>query len=70
MTDSDRKKILLEKLDLKGLETWPEKHQKQAKDLLSEFHDIFALDDLEMGHTKIVKHQIKLSNPVPFQRPI
>ena len=67
VTDKDRKKILLEKLDLKGLETWPEKYQKQAKDLLSEFHDIFALDDLEMGHTKIVKHKIRLSNPVPFK---
>ena len=67
LTERERKRVLLEKLDLKGLETWPENYQKQARDLLQEFHDIFALDDLEMGHTKVVKHEIKLSNPVPFK---
>ena len=25
------------------------------------------LDELEMGHTRVVKHEIKLSNPVPFK---
>ena len=33
LTDSDRKKILLEKLDLKGLEGWPEQYQKKARGL-------------------------------------
>ena len=28
---------------------------------------LFALNDLELGKTSKVKHEIKLSNPVPFK---
>ena len=35
-------------------------------DLLVEYH-LFALNDLELGKTSKVKHQIKLNNNVPFK---
>ena len=31
------------------------------------FQDIFALSDLELGRTNLVKHHIPLTNPVPFK---
>ena len=32
-----------------------------------EFQDIFALSDLELGKTNLVKHHILVTNPVPFK---
>ena len=32
-----------------------------------EYQHLFALNDLELGKTSKVKHEIKLSNPVPFK---
>ena len=32
-----------------------------------EFQDIFALSDLELGKTSLVKHHILVTNPVPFK---
>ena len=32
-----------------------------------EYQHLFALNNLELGCTCIVKHEIKLSNPVPFK---
>ena len=31
------------------------------------YQHLFALNDLELGRTSKVKHEIKLSNPVPFR---
>ena len=35
--------------------------------LLIEFQDIFALSDLELGRTNLVKHHIPVTNLVPFK---
>ena len=32
-----------------------------------EYQDIFALSDLELGKTNLVKHHIPVTNPVPFK---
>ena len=32
-----------------------------------EYQHLFVLNDLELGKTSMVKHEIKLSNPVPFK---
>ena len=34
---------------------------------MKKYHDIFALEPLELGKTNIVKHVIKVNNPVPFK---
>ena len=37
------------------------------KELLIEFQDIFALNDIELGKTNLVKHHILVTNPMPFK---
>ena len=58
---------LFSKLDLSGIADWSEQEQKEVKDLITEFGSIFALDDMDLGKTSIVKHTIKLTDPVPFK---
>ena len=36
--------MLFEKLDLSGLESWDAKAAKQARSLLTEYHDLFSLE--------------------------
>ena len=44
LTEMERQDLLLEKLDLSGLEAWPQEQAEQAHSLLKEYHDIFSLD--------------------------
>ena len=41
LTEAERQELLLEKLDLTGLEAWPKEHAEKACSLLKEYHDIF-----------------------------
>ena len=34
---------------------------------IEHYHHIFAVEDLELGRTNLVKHEIKLTNYVPFK---
>ena len=63
LTEAERQDLLLEKLDLTGLEAWPEDQAKKARSLLKEYHDIFSLDKHDVGHTKAAKHIIVLKDP-------
>ena len=58
---------LFGKLDLKGIEEWSEYDQNQVCELMKEYQHLFALDDLELGSTSQIKHEIKLSDPKPFK---
>ena len=40
---------------------------KKALNLLAKYHDIFALEDGEMGCTKAAEHKIKVTDPKPFK---
>ena len=51
LTETKRQDLLLEKLDLSGLEVWPQEQAEQARSLLKEYHDIFLLEKHDMGHT-------------------
>ena len=64
---AERLNELFTKLDLKGTEEWPDNLQQKVHDLLVEYQHLFALNDLELGKTSKVKHQIKLNNNVPFK---
>ena len=44
LTEAERHALLMEKLDLVGLETWPEEEAAQARSLLKEYHDLFSLE--------------------------
>ena len=51
------------KLDLSGLEAWPQEQAEQAHGLLKEYHDIFSLEKCDIGHTNTTKHKIVLKDP-------
>ena len=63
LTEAKRQDLLLEKLDLTGLEAWPKDQAEKACSLLKEYHDIFSLEKCDMGHTKAAKHKIILKDP-------
>ena len=58
---------MIEKLSLEGMKNWGIEYQERAKTIMKEYHDIFALELLELGKTNIVKHVIKVNDPVPFK---
>ena len=58
---------VLNLIDLSGLEDWPEKLQQEAKEMLKRDAKVFSKDDMDMGRTNLVKHHIKLTDPVPFK---
>ena len=69
LTEVERQDLLLDKLDLTGLEAWPLEQAQKARGLLKEYHDIFFLEKQDMGHTKATKHKIVLKdlNTLPFK---
>ena len=69
LTEAERQDLLLEKLDLSGLEAWPEDQAGKAHSLLKEYHDIFSLEKCDMGHTNATKHKIVLKDldTLPFK---
>ena len=58
---------ILNLIDLSGLENWPEKLQHEANEMLKRNAKVFSKDDMDMGRTNLVKHHIKLTDPVPFK---
>ena len=70
LTETVRQELLLEKLDLTGLEAWPPEQAEKACSLLKEYHDIFSLEKHDTGHTKAVKHKNVLKDPdtPPFRK--
>ena len=63
----ERLSELFEKLNLKGIEDWSETEQAEVHELMTEFQHLFALSDLELGCTSLVKCRINVNNPVPFK---
>ena len=63
LMEAERQELLLEKLDLTGLEAWPMEQAEKAYRLLREYHDIFSLEKHDTGHTKAAKHKIVLKDP-------
>ena len=63
ITEAERQDLLLDKLDLSGLEEWPTEQAEKARGLLKEYHDIFFLEKQDMGHTKAAEHKIVLKDP-------
>ena len=62
LTEAERQVLLLDKLDLSGLEAWPMEQAEKARGLLREYHDIFSLEKHDMGPTNATKHKIVLKD--------
>ena len=63
---SERIEKLFSKIDLSGADDWSEESRSKLRSLFVKYHGIFALEDLELGRTNIVKHKIVLEDPKPF----
>ena len=62
LTEAERQVLLLDKLDLSGLEAWPTEQAEKAHGLLREYHNIFSLEKHDMSHTNATKHKIVLKD--------
>ena len=58
---------MFKKLELSGLKSWTEENKERALNLLAKCHDIFTLEDGEMGCTEASEHKIKVTDPKPFK---
>ena len=63
LMEAERQDLLLEKIDLSGLDKWPREQAEKAHSLLREYHDIFALEKRDKGRTSAVEHKIVLKDP-------
>ena len=63
----ERIEKLFSKLNLSGADEWEETDQLELKRIFTEYHHIFALEDIELGKTDMVKHVIRLNDPIPFR---
>ena len=63
LTEAERQDLLLEKVDLTGLEARSEDQVEKACSLLKEYHDIFSLEKRDVGHTQAAKQKIVLKDP-------
>ena len=63
----EKEKLLFEKVDLSGTKEWSSEDQEKVKELFREYRHLFALDDLNLGHTLIVRHKIELDDYKPFK---
>ena len=62
-----RREKLFSKLHLTGYDKWTQEQHRAMDDVIERYHHIFAVEDLELGHTNLVKHDIKLTNYTPFK---
>ena len=61
---SSRRKILFKKLG----DFWSQiLDRREQRGLLTEYHDIFTLEDGEMGSTEAAEHKIEVTDPKPFK---
>ena len=63
-------KELLDKIDLTGLRDWSQDEEKEAWQLIIEYASIFAMSDMDLGKTSLVKHSIRLCITLHLRRVI
>ena len=63
----ERIQKLFSKLNLSGADQWEETDRLELKRIFTKYHHIFALEDIELGKTDMVKHVIRLNDPIPFR---
>ena len=63
----ERREKLFSKLNLAGYDEWTPEQRKATDNVIEHYHHIFVVEDLELGCTDLVKHEIKLMNYVPFK---
>ena len=59
---------LFNELDLSGLDLWAPKMVDKTCQLLAKYHDVFSLNQAELGCTHSTKHAIKVTDDTPFKK--
>ena len=67
LTVRQRHGKLYDELDLSGLDSWTPEVADAACQLLGEYHNIFSLDQAELGCTHSMEHIIKVTDDTPFK---
>ena len=67
LTVKERRKILFEKVGGFSLESWTEENKERALNIFAEYHDIFALEDGEIGCTEAAEHKIEVTDQKLFK---
>ena len=63
----EKEHLLFSKINLDGIKDWSDDLKCKTRKFFKEYAHIFALESLDMGHTSLVKHKIKLNNNTPFK---
>ena len=63
----EKVEMSLNKLDLSRIADWPDEDQQEVGKLMAEHVYLFALNNLDLGKTSVVKHHIKLTDYTPFK---
>ena len=63
----EKEKLLFSKIDLSGVKNWDPELIEEARQLFREYAHIFSLESLDMGHTSMIKHKIRLNDYTPFK---
>ena len=66
-THGPQKVWILEEFNLQGLEECPKEEQEHARNLLVKWEHLSAHSDLDVGKTSLIRHQIKLTDWMPFK---
>ena len=59
--------LVLDQLNLEGLNSWTSEQQQSAQNPLVESTDVFSQNDLDLGKCNILKHDIKITDPQCFK---
>ena len=63
----EREWLLFSKINLGAIKDWTDDLKSETQKLFKEYAHVFALGSLDLGHTSLVKHKIKLDNYTLFK---
>ena len=63
----EKLEMFLSKLNLSRITDWPDEDHQEVRKVLAEHVNLFALNDLYMGKTSVVKYHIKLTDHTSFK---
>ena len=67
MSVAVRQEKLREELNLDGLAQWTPDNAAAVRELVLAYHDVFALENNELGCTSAIEHKIHFENSEPFK---
>ena len=67
MSVSTQEERILEKLNLDNLSNWSLRNPAAMRELVLAFHDIFMLDNNELGCMSAIEHEICIDNNEPLR---